>query len=141
MFCTQQLNSLVDEYQMACVPTTEINARAISYGSVFECMNSGCGGWFNCNTDQTLFGVNEPQNNSYPIPMCCESIIKTQTTRLTYENCANSCVALGTTESWFPLYNVIGPNTTGDSPLAYMWRELVNPVVEGACSVNMDVTQ
>lgn len=139
--CTEQLNSLVDEYQMACVPTTQIPESVISYGSVFECMNSGCGGWFNCNTDQTLFDVNEPQHNSYPIPMCCESIIKTQTTRLTYENCANSCVALGTTESWFPLYNVIGPNTTNDSPLAYMWRELVNPVIEGACSVSIDVTQ
>ena len=138
--CTQQLNRVVNEYQNACVPTTQIPEGVISYDSIGGCINSGCGGWFNCNSDQALFGTFEPKNTTYPIPMCCESTIKRQTDRLTYVNCVTSCLELGATEPWFPLYNVDGPNTTKDSPLAYMERQLVNPVIEGLCSVSNDLT-
>ena len=129
--CASATNSIVGETQKACVPQ-DSNTHG-SYSSLADCLNSGCGGFMKCEMGQSINGVMVEGDNYYtPIVMCCESLISTQISTGPYEytvsgpltvaRCSSSC---GDGQTWFPLYNAFGPNTShSDSPLAYMIREL-----------------
>jgi len=130
--CTNTLNSLVGEYQHACVPTTEVGLGA--YSTLNECLNSGCGGYMTCDSSvSSVNGISTTQSEIYPIPMCCESWINTSTVPLTTTLCSQAC--LGKVESWFPLYNVTGTNNFYQSPLSYLTRELTTYTNNSTCEV------
>ena len=66
--------------------------------------------------------------------MCCEEWINASTSSLSVENCKSNCC--DGTQTWFPLYNVLGDNAYYNSTTAYLTREMV-PLVNDVCLTNI----
>ena len=121
--CETTVNNLVGQQQKACVPTD--TPSAISYDSLEKCLNSGCAGWMSNSTKSTLdiCGIQIGAKQVSPIPMCCESYINSTTDNITVQGCDENCYK--GEDSWFPLYNIIGPTASVDSPLGYFKTPIV----------------
>ena len=130
--CGVQTNSLVGEQQKACIPST--TATAGGYSTLEECLNSGCAGFVTSNSPLvSVNGLRLTNNTIAPIPMCCEEWINASTSSLSVENCKSNCC--DGTQTWFPLYNVLGDNAYYNSTTAYLTREMVPLVNDGTLTI------
>tara|TARA_R110002153_G_scaffold268233_1_gene432857 strand:- start:604 stop:3696 length:3093 start_codon:yes stop_codon:yes gene_type:complete len=134
--CQTTLNTLVGEYQKACVPQSKSmpTPDSVLYSSISDCLGN-CGGWFNCNVDNIeVDGVYLETNQASPVVMCCESYIMKATEKLTVQSCSRNCC--DGTDIWFPLYNVFGINQDVPTSLSYSDRRLSSLVNSQICTVS-----
>tara|TARA_R110000824_G_scaffold269809_2_gene458272 strand:+ start:7207 stop:19128 length:11922 start_codon:yes stop_codon:yes gene_type:complete len=133
--CKTKLNPLVGEYQKACIPGNDISGGGVLFNSLSTCLN-GCAGWYNCNPINNIDvdGVTTTAIQAAPITMCCESYITKATETLTTQTCSQNCC--DGTDTWFPLYNVIGTNNNFNSSLSYLQRRLSSLVNSKTCTVS-----
>lgn len=132
--CVPSTNPLVGEKQQSCVPSDDGNFETIE-----ACINSSCGGAMSCMEGMVIDGVEFVGESYAPIVMCCESVIKESTERLTQQYCNEHCRDMYN-DTWYPLYNAFGPNTMHESLLSYMIRELLDPVRNEECRVGLPET-
>ena len=137
--CTTKLNPLVGEYQKACVPGNDTSNGGVLFNSLSTCLN-GCAGWFNCNPINNIDvdGSTITATQTAPIAMCCESYITKATETLTIQTCSQNCC--DGTDTWFPLYNVIGTNNTFNSSLSYLQRRLSSLINSKTCTASENNT-
>jgi hypothetical protein len=138
--CQSTLNTLVGEYQKACVPLSKAvtSDDSVNYDSLQACLD-GCGGWFNCNVDNVdVDGVKLPINSTAPVVMACESLIMDSTNPITVNTINTNCC--DGTDIWFPLYNVFGINKVINSTLSYTNRRLSLLISSDICTVSEEET-